>query len=140
MRLLESQQPKGSVPVLPPVQRKHEVHVEAWQVNIGRVHVGCVVMPGPMRVAGPVTTYVMPIPARAVPVMSASMRSSPMISMRVMPAPARAAPVMPAPVRSVSMMPVPVMCGLFSRPRRGRRGQGEEERQAGNDQPVEWFP
>ena len=106
--LPKNQPPKGSLLALPPVQRKHEVQVEARQVNIGRVHVGRMVMPGPVMTAGPVTPHVVLMPARALPVMSASVRPGPMTPVPAMvPTPVRAAsmvsvPVMPAPVRSVS--------------------------------------
>ena len=130
---------------LPPVQRKHEVQVEARQVNIGRVHVGRMVMPGPMMAAGPVTAHVVLMPARALPVMSVFIGPSPMTPVPVVPTPVRAAsmvpvPVMSAPVRSVPMMHVSVLRGLLSRACGCHHWYREEERQAGSDQSVESFP
>lgn len=96
-------------------------------------------------VAGPVTAHAMLMPARGLPVMSASVRPDPMTPVPVVPAPVRAAsmvsvPVMSAPVRSVPMMHVPVLRGLLSRVCGCRHGYREEERQAGSDQSVESFP
>ena len=95
--------------------------------------------------AGPVTAHVVLMPARALPVMSASVRPGPMTPVPVMSTPVRAAsmvsvPVMPAPVGSVRMMRVPVLRGLLSRACGRRHGYREEERQAGSDQCVELFP
>ena len=102
-------------------------------------------MPGLMMAAGPVIAHVVLIPARGLPVMSASVRPGPMTAVPLMSAPARAAsmvsvPLMPAPVWSVPMMHVLVLCGLLSRACGCRHGYREEERQAGNDQSVESFP
>ena len=93
--------------------------------------------------ARPVTAHVMLMPARALPVMSASVRPDPMTPLPVVSTPVRAAamvPVMSAPVRSVPMMHVPVLRGLLSRACGCRHGYREEERQAGSDQSVESFP
>ena len=102
-------------------------------------------MPGPVMTAGPVTPHVVLMPARGLPVMSASVRPGPMTPVPVVPTPARAAsmvsvPLMPAPVRSVRMMHVPVLRGLLSRACGCRYGYREEERQAGGGQSVESFP
>jgi len=112
---------------------------------MGKVHVGRVVVPGPVMAAGPVTAHVVLMPARALPAMSVSVGPGPMTLVPMMSAPVRTAsvvsvPVMPAPVRSVRMMRVPVLRGLLSRACGRRHGYREEERQAGGDQSVESFP
>lgn len=102
-------------------------------------------MPGPLMAAGPVTTHEVLVPARALPVMSASVRPGPMVPVPVTFTPVRAAsmvsvPVMPAPVRPVPMMHVSVLGGLLPRACGCCHGYREEEGQAGNDQSVEPFP
>ena len=112
---------------------------------MGKVHVGRMVMPGPVMAAGPVTAHVALMPSRALPVMSVFIGPDPMTPVPAMSTPVRAAsmvpvPVMPAPVRSVRMMHVPVLRGLLPRACGCRHGYREEERQAGGDQSVESYP
>jgi len=110
---------------------------------MGKVHVGRVVVPGSVMAAGPVAAHVVLMPARALPVMSASVWPGPMTLVPAMSTPVRAAsmvPVMSAPVRSVRMMHMPVLRGLLSRACGRRHGYREEERQAGSGQSVESFP